>query len=186
VAALSWEERAARVQGLVLDVDGVLTDGRLYYGREGESLKSFHVRDGLGLALVRDAGMRLAILSGRESEAVARRAQELGISRCLLGRLDKAVALAELATEWKLAPSHLAAIGDDIVDVPMLRRVGVSFAPANAHPAVHRCVDVILRARGGHGAVREACEILLRATRNWSALERRFELQPARGEHDGA
>lgn len=171
-----WEERAARIQALILDVDGVLTDGRLHYGSAGESLKTFHVRDGLGLALARDAGLRLAILSGRESDLVAARARELKITQCLLGRLDKASALGELADEWKLGTEEIAAIGDDIVDVPLLRRVGLALAPADADPRVRRQADVVLAARGGRGAVREACEILLRARGLWRELERRFEL----------
>jgi 3-deoxy-D-manno-octulosonate 8-phosphate phosphatase (KDO 8-P phosphatase) len=176
VTRTTWEERAASIQAVILDVDGVLTDGRLHYGVEGEALKTFHVRDGLGLALLRDAGFRLAIVSGRQSEAVRARARELQISPCLLGRRDKVAALEEVCGTWQLSPAAIAAIGDDLLDVPLLHRVGVGFAPADADAEVRHHADVVLRADGGRGAVREACEILLRATGHWETFRERFEL----------
>ena len=163
-----------RVEGVVFDVDGVLSDGQLYYGPAGESLKAYHARDGLGLSLLRDAGIRRAIVSGRESPTVARRALDLGIEPCLLGRTDKDRALREICRLWDLEPQQLAAVGDDIIDLPMLRQVGWSFAPADADAVVRSCVHTVTEARGGHGAVREVCEAILRERGEWDAIVARF------------
>lgn len=174
----SWTERATQVEALVLDVDGVLTDGRLHYGPEGENLKSFNVRDGLGLVLLRDTGVRLGIVSGRSSPVVDARARELRIEHCLLGRSDKSEALDELCTSWGLMPERIAAIGDDLIDLPMLARVGVSFAPIDADARVRDRVDHVVQTRGGHGAVRDVCEILLKARGHWTEIARRFQFDP--------
>ncbi len=170
-------DRAGGIEAFVLDVDGVLTDGQLHYGPEGESLKSFHARDGLGLALLRETGMKLAIVSGRDSPLVAARAKELRIAPCWLGRLDKGKALEELCEHWGILPRTVAAMGDDLVDVPMLRRVGLSFAPADADARVRATVHCVVKSRGGFGAVRDACEILLEGRGHWTDLARRFELE---------
>ena len=174
----TWRERAADVEALILDVDGVLTDGRLHYGPDGEGLKSFHVRDGLGLVLLRDSGVALGIVSGRHSPVVQSRADELRIEHCLLGRTDKAAALKELLQAWDLPASKVAAIGDDLIDLPLLRRAGVSFAPADADARVLGEVDHVVDTRGGHGAVRDVCEILMRARGHWPEVARRFEFDP--------
>lgn len=163
-----------RIEGLVLDVDGVLSDGLLYYGARGESLKAYHARDGLGLVLLRDAGVRCALLSGRESPAVAPRARDLAIEICLLGRTDKGAALLEIAARWGLGLHELAAVGDDLVDLPMLRKVGWSFAPSDAHPLVRASVETQTASRGGHGAVREVCEAILRERGEWDAIVARY------------
>lgn len=174
-------EGSGRIEAFVLDVDGVLSNGHLYYGEGGELMKSFHVRDGLGLALLRDRGVRCAILSGRHSPVVTARAAELGIEPCLLGRTDKGAALAEIASGWGLPLSKLAAIGDDLVDIPMLRAVGLSFAPADADPRVRAVVDVVCATDGGEGAVRDACEHILRARGDWAHCAARFGLDGADG-----
>jgi len=162
------------VQGLILDVDGVLTDGKLYYGTEGESLRAFSVRDGLGIHFLRDSGVRVGIVSGRDSPTVRDRANELGIDPCLLARPDKYEALVEVGGAWGIDPARIAAIGDDIVDAPLLKAVGLSLAPADAHPDLLEQVDVVLTAPGGEGAVREASELLLRARGDWGAIEKRY------------
>lgn len=174
-------EAAARIEAFVLDVDGVLSNGLLHYGEGGELMKSFHVRDGLGLALLRDRGVRCAILSGRNSPVVAARAAELGIEPCLLGRIDKGTALAEIAGGWGLPLERLAAIGDDLVDLPMLRAVGLSFAPADADPRVRAVADVVCPSDGGQGAVRDACEHILRLRGDWAHCAARFGLDETRG-----
>ena len=171
--------RMAGIAGLILDVDGVLTDGRLYYGPDGEAIKTYGVRDGLGLVLLREHGVRLGIVSGRASGLVATRADELGITPTLLARTDKSAALDEILSAWDLSAAQVAGIGDDIIDLPLLRRVGVSFCPADADLRVRDRVDVVLAGHGGAGAVREAAEMLLRARGDWAQIERRF----AMGEH---
>ena len=170
-------DRAGGIEAFVLDVDGVLTDGQLHYGPDGESLKSFHSRDGLGLALLRESGMKLAIVSGRQSPVVTARARELQIEPCWLGRLDKGRALEELCNHWGVTARVVAAMGDDLVDVPMLRRVGLSFAPADADARVRELVHCVVKNPGGYGAVRDACEILLEGRGYWSELAKRFDLE---------
>ncbi|HEX9640305.1 MAG TPA: HAD hydrolase family protein [Candidatus Krumholzibacteria bacterium] len=169
-------DRAAAIRGLVLDVDGVLSDGRLHYGPDGEFLKSFHARDGLGIVLLRETGMRLAILSGRQSPVVQRRADELGFDPCLLGRSEKLGALSEIAQAWRLDLRQLAAMGDDWVDLPMLDAVGLSAAPADAAVELRRRVDILTKAKGGRGAVREFCDFLLRCNPAWPKIATRFGL----------
>jgi 3-deoxy-D-manno-octulosonate 8-phosphate phosphatase (KDO 8-P phosphatase) len=150
---------------LVLDVDGVLTDGRLYYGPEGERHKVFHVRDGAGIKAVRAAGMHVAVISGRNSAATALRCAELGIAEVLQGVDDKAAALQALCNRLGLAARQCACIGDDTPDIALFRIAGCAVAVADAHAearrAAHRCTTL----RGGHGAVREVCDWLLAARR---------------------
>jgi 3-deoxy-D-manno-octulosonate 8-phosphate phosphatase (KDO 8-P phosphatase) len=139
-------------------------------------LKAFDARDGLGLTLLVEAGVRLGIVSGRESPVVAQRARDLHVDPCLTGRMDKAAALLEIARQWRLEPSALAAIGDDLVDIPMLRLCGFGMCPAGADPRLRARAHHVLRARGGRGAVREACELILKARGDWEQVRRRFQL----------
>jgi 3-deoxy-D-manno-octulosonate 8-phosphate phosphatase (KDO 8-P phosphatase) len=169
--------RAARIEALVLDVDGVLTDGTLYYGAEGEALKAFHSRDGMGMAMLRDAGIRMGVVSGRMSPLIDGRLRELGVSMVEMGRMDKGRAVEELAQEWSLPLEGLAAVGDDLVDWPMLRRVGLSAAPADADVRVRNRVHVVLSTEGGRGAVREFAEIILLGRGLWDDFGSRFQLQ---------
>jgi 3-deoxy-D-manno-octulosonate 8-phosphate phosphatase (KDO 8-P phosphatase) len=155
--------RARQVRLLVLDVDGVLTDGRLYFGTQGEELKVFHVRDGAGLVALGRAGVAVAILSGRESPAVARRAAELGIRHVHQGVTDKAAELRRLMDELGVAAGEVACVGDDTPDLPMLEIAGLAVAVADAHPALATVVDWTTTSRGGQGAVREICDMLLNA-----------------------
>jgi 3-deoxy-D-manno-octulosonate 8-phosphate phosphatase (KDO 8-P phosphatase) len=148
---------------LVLDVDGVLTDGRLYLSAAGEELKVFHVRDGSGLVALRRAGIEIAIISGRDSAAVTRRAGELGIQRVLQGVEDKGAAFEALLAEIGVAAEETACMGDDTPDLPMLRRAGLAIGVADSHPALHDAVHWLTPSPGGHGAVREACDLLLSA-----------------------
>lgn len=173
----SWWGCAQALKGMILDVDGVLTDGRLYYGAEGELMRAFSVRDGLGLALLRDVGFKVAIVSGRESSTVAARARELGIDPCLTGHPDKAAALLKVVDAWGIEAANLAAVGDDLIDYPLLKAVGLSMAPNDAHSLLRERVDVVLPAPGGRGAVREACELILHARGHWPDFEERFQLR---------
>jgi 3-deoxy-D-manno-octulosonate 8-phosphate phosphatase (KDO 8-P phosphatase) len=156
-------ERARRIRLLVLDVDGVLTDGRLYLSPAGEELKVFHVRDGSGLVAVQRAGIAVAIISGRDSAAVSRRAAELGIRHVRQGVVDKGAELDRLLAELAVEPVETACVGDDTPDLPMLRRAGLAVGVADAHPALLEAAHWITRAPGGCGAVREVCDLLLSA-----------------------
>ena len=152
---------SAAIRLLVLDVDGVLTDGRLYYGPRGEALKVFDVRDGLGIVLLQRAGLSVAVISGRRSEMVKARCRELGVRHVHQGVSDKLAVLLRLCTRLKLTPAAVACIGDDLPDVPVMRAAALSFAVADAPQAVRRAADVVTRRRGGRGAVREVCDHLL-------------------------
>jgi 3-deoxy-D-manno-octulosonate 8-phosphate phosphatase (KDO 8-P phosphatase) len=153
------------VRLLVLDVDGVLTDGRIYLPAVGDEIKVFDVRDGAGLGAVRRAGIEIAIISGRSAAAVDRRAQELGIRHVAQGVRDKGAELTRLLGLLGEEASACACIGDDVADLPMLERAGLSIAVADAHADVLRMVDWVTSRPGGRGAVREACDLLLSARR---------------------
>jgi len=159
-------EAAARVRLLVLDVDGVLTDGRLYYGARGEALKVFHVRDGLGLKLLAAAGVTVAVISGRRSNMTGRRCRELGVRHLVQGVDDKLAAFHRLRGRLGVAAGACACVGDDVPDVPLMREVGLSFAVADAHPQARSAAHVITQLPGGKGAVREVCDFLLEARRH--------------------
>jgi 3-deoxy-D-manno-octulosonate 8-phosphate phosphatase (KDO 8-P phosphatase) len=154
---------AKSIRLLVLDVDGVLTDGQLYYGARGEQLKVFHVHDGYGIQALHRAGVQIAVLSGRRSAAVARRCRELGIREVHQGIADKARAFEQLIKRLGIAAHQCACIGDDAPDVPMMLRVGIAFAVANAHADARRAADRQTQLAGGAGAVREVCDWILSA-----------------------
>jgi len=162
----SFNPALRRVQLLVLDVDGVLTDGRLYYGARGEAFKAFHVRDGYGIKQVAAAGITVAIISGRKSAAVTLRARELGIRHVTQGANDKLAALEKLARARAVAFEHCACVGDDTPDAPMLQVAGVAIAVADAHVDALAVADLVTTRAGGHGAVREVCDWLLDARRS--------------------
>ncbi len=157
-------EKARAVRLLVLDCDGVLTDGSLLYGNDGEELKAFSILDGLGIKLLRAGGVDVAIITGRRSALLERRARELGITDLLLqGREDKLVALQELIATRKLSLDAVAYCGDDLPDLPAIRAAGLGIAPANAWPLVCKHADWVTIRLGGSGAVREICEGILHA-----------------------
>jgi len=156
-------ERARRIRLLVLDVDGVLTDGRLYLSASGEEFKVFHVRDGSGIVAVRRAGIEVAIISGRDCGAVVRRAAELGIRHVHQGVADKGAELDALLGGLGIAAEETACVGDDTPDAPLLQRAGLAIGVADAHPALLAAAHWVTQAKGGRGAVREACDLLLSA-----------------------
>jgi len=156
-------ERARAIRLLVLDVDGVLTDGRLFLSAAGEELKVFHVRDGSGLVAIQRVGITVAIISGRDSPAVTRRATELGIRHVHQGVADKGALLDRLLDELGIAAEETACVGDDTPDAPMLRRAGLAIGVADAHPALLAAAHWVTKSNGGHGAVREVCDLLLSA-----------------------
>ena len=162
--------RAREIELLVLDVDGVLTDGGLYYGPEGEALKRFNVQDGHGITLARKAGLAVAILTARTSQIVATRAGELGISPVFQGRKDKLQGLEELLDEARVDASRVAYMGDDLNDLGVLNRVRLSACPADACPEVRERAAIIASSAGGHGAVRELVEFILKAQGKWQPI----------------
>jgi 3-deoxy-D-manno-octulosonate 8-phosphate phosphatase (KDO 8-P phosphatase) len=154
-------ERARDVRLLVLDVDGVLTDGKLYFGSRGEELKCFHVRDGAGIVQLLRNGIQVAVISGRASRAVERRMAELGVTWVRQGVDDKLVALRELMDLLSLTPQAIACIGDDLPDLPLLEVARLAATVADAHPTVKSRAHYITQAAGGQGAVREVCDLIL-------------------------
>jgi 3-deoxy-D-manno-octulosonate 8-phosphate phosphatase (KDO 8-P phosphatase) len=156
-------ERAKRVRLMLFDVDGVLTDGRLWYGPSGEALKAFHVLDGHGIKMLTQSGVAVALLSGRSSPAVAQRAAELGIAHVLQGIDDKLAAFGPLAARLGLSVEQAGFMGDEVTDLPLLRRCALACAPREAHELVLRHAHYVARAPAGGGAAREVCEFLMRA-----------------------
>ena len=153
--------RLRRIRAFALDVDGVLTDGGMYYGPAGEGLRRFHVRDGMGLRLVREAGVTLALISGEETDIILRRAEKLKIRHVYMGVEDKAEAFLDFLRRAGVEAGETAYMGDDVNDVPPLRLAGLAFTVPGAPPAVRKAAHKVTRARGGEGAVREACDLLL-------------------------
>ena len=154
---------ASEIALVVLDVDGVLTDGRLWYGPDGETLKAFNVRDGHGIKALVAAGVGVAVISGRRSAAVTARMRELGVADVAQGVGDKARALAELLKRNAVDPRRVACLVDDTPDLGLMSAVGMPAAVADAHPDVLAAAKHVTRAAGGHGAVREFCDFLLAA-----------------------
>ncbi len=155
--------KAQGVRWAIFDVDGVLTDGRIYIGEEGEQFKAFSTLDGHGLKLLAQAGIVPTVITGRDSPAVRRRVADLGIAHAIYGAADKLAAAAELMRTLSLGWDTLAAMGDDWPDLPLLQRAAFACAPANAHIEVRALVHHVTEARGGHGAARECCDLLLMA-----------------------
>jgi 3-deoxy-D-manno-octulosonate 8-phosphate phosphatase (KDO 8-P phosphatase) len=174
--------RFAEIDLLVFDADGVLTDGTLVYGPAGEAYKSFHSHDGLGLVLARLAGVRRAVLTGRDSAIVARRAAELRFDAVRLGRFDKRAALDEILAETGCVAGRTLYMGDDLVDIPALDHAGVAVTVPAAPLEVRSRCAYVTTARGGAGAVREITDLVLRASGRFSlALARLAEPAPAPG-----
>jgi 3-deoxy-D-manno-octulosonate 8-phosphate phosphatase (KDO 8-P phosphatase) len=163
-------ERARGVEWLLFDVDGVFTDGRMFYGPQGEQWKRFDVRDGLGLKLAQKAGLKVGILSGRTSEALRFRAVELGMDALIMDRSDKKPAFEELLATYNTTAERVAYMGDDLLDLPVLLRCGLAFAPADAVAEVRERVHKVLLRPGGYGVVREMCEFVLRARGEWDRV----------------
>lgn len=155
------QRKPPAIRLLVLDVDGVLTDGRLWFGPRGEALKVFDVRDGLGIVQLLGSGTDVAVISKRRSPMVTIRCRELGVRHVFQGVADKLGVFARLCGRLKLTPAECACVGDDLPDLPLMRAAALSFAPADAHREVRRAADVVTRLPGGRGAVREICDHLL-------------------------
>jgi 3-deoxy-D-manno-octulosonate 8-phosphate phosphatase (KDO 8-P phosphatase) len=166
--------RAASIQMLVLDVDGVLTDGHLYYSNSGDEIKAFSIKDGLGIKLLQAVGVKVAIITGRSSDIVTRRASELGIEDIVQGREDKKQALTELCQRNELSLGDCAYMGDDLPDLGAINSAGLGMTVADGCSAVRDAADWVSERKGGFGAVREACEFILSARGDWQKIESEF------------
>ena len=166
---------AKNIKLLLLDVDGVLTDGKLYYGNSGEELKAFNIQDGLGIKLLHQAGIQVGIITGRVSALLQRRADELGISPVIQGREDKLTALRELLQGMNLGLNEIAFMGDDLPDLSVINTVGLGITVANASSTLTTEAAWQTRRSGGDGAVREAAEMILRAQNKFDALVEQFK-----------
>jgi len=164
----------ASIQLLLLDVDGVLTTGQVVYTDSGEEIKAFSVKDGLGLRLVMDCGLQVGIVTGRGSRALLNRCRNLGIDLVFDQVRDKAAKLAEISTRTGIAAPQMAFVGDDLPDIPLMQKVGLGIAVADAVPEVITAADMVTTAKGGCGAVREICEALLKARECWEPILERF------------
>jgi 3-deoxy-D-manno-octulosonate 8-phosphate phosphatase (KDO 8-P phosphatase) len=174
--ALSFEPglllHAQGVRAAIFDVDGVLTDGRIYIGEQGETFKAFSTLDGHGLKLLAAGGITPIVITGRDSPAVRRRVADLGIAHAAYGAADKLAAAAPLLARLGLGWERVAVMGDDWPDLPLFARAGFACAPANAHVEVRAAAHHVTAARGGHGAARECCDLLLMAAGRYAELLR--------------
>ncbi len=171
---MTTNERLKEIRLLLLDVDGVMTDGRIVFDSNGVETKFFNVKDGHGIKMVQRAGIEVGIISGRKSQVVANRAAELGIARLFQGALDKLGPYQEILAATGLDDSQVAYMGDDVIDLPVMRRVGFAAAPADAVDEVLPHVHFVTKNRGGWGAVRELCDLLLREQGHWNEITARY------------
>lgn len=171
---MNWSEKCNKITTVVLDVDGVLTDGRIGYRDNGDEIKFFHVRDGHGLKLAQRAGLKVGILSGRKSKANATRAAELKMDFLYEDCKDKDAGFTRLLEEQQLLPEQCMYIGDDVVDARPMARCGLAVAVGDAVPELNAVADLRTKAEGGRGAVREAVEFLLKEQGKWSKLMERY------------
>ena len=168
------QRRAANIKLLMMDCDGVLTDGRIWILENGEDQKTFHTRDGLGIELLHRAGLRSGIISGRISSALERRAQSLGVSFLWQGREDKRQAFADTLAHAGVSHDEVAYVGDDLTDLPLLGLSGLGVAVADAAAEVKAHAHYVTGANGGHGAVREVVELILKAQGRWDDIVRSY------------
>lgn len=167
---MEYEARAKHIALLILDVDGVLTNGQLVFGPEGEGLKVFHTQDGLGITAAHKAGLKTAIITGRETEMVRRRGLELKIGDVYQGAMDKVQAFHELLSKHALSPKQVAYVGDDLNDLAVMSQVGLACTVANAVADVKERAHFITSREGGRGAVREVIELILKSQGKWEAI----------------
>ena len=166
----AWE-RATHIKLLVLDVDGVLTNGQIYLGADGQEIaKAFDIQDGLGIKLLQQCGIPCAVITGRSSPIVSARCAELGIAHLFMGVTQKTIALEQLLTTLNLERDHIAVMGDDWPDLPMMHLAGLIASPASAHAGVKQQAHLITERAGGYGAVRELCDLILQAQNRYEAL----------------
>ncbi len=163
-------DRCKRIRMVILDVDGVLTNGQIFFGNEGELMKQFNVQDGMGISLLRQAGIRVAVITGRTSDIVRLRCEELHIEDVYQGSMSKKEALEDLLTRYQLSGEEVCYIGDDLIDIPVMNRVGLPCAVANAVDEVKQIAAYIAHKEGGRGAVREIAELILKTQGKWQTI----------------
>lgn len=163
-------EQARQIRLLILDVDGVLTDGKLFFDYLGNEFKAFHARDGHGIKMLQQTGVEIAVISGRESFIVTKRMEELDVALVYQNQRDKRAAFAELLEKLDLSPEEAAYVGDDVVDLPIMTQVGLAIAVADANEAVIACADWTTTLGGGLGAVREVCDMIMQSQDNFEAI----------------
>lgn len=169
-------DRLKKIKLLILDVDGVMTDGRIIFDSNGVESKFFNVKDGHGIKMVQRAGIEVGIISGRQSQVVANRAAELGITLVYQKAIDKVTPYLDMLAQTGFDDSQAAFMGDDVIDIPVLRKVGFAAAPADAVEEVLPYVHFVTKNRGGWGAVREVCDILLKGQGSWESVTARYFL----------
>lgn len=162
IASSVWQQ-LSQIQLLICDVDGVLSDGLIYLGNQGEEFKTFNTKDGFGIKALLNAGIEVAIITGRDSKIVANRMAALGVTRVYQGQSDKCLSFQALLKDLNLKPEQVAYIGDDVVDLPVMALCGVGVAVHDAHPLVRQRADHITQLAGGRGCVRELCDLILEA-----------------------
>lgn len=174
MASYAILERARHIKVLALDVDGILSDGRLIFSNNGEETKAFDVRDGLGMKLVQDCGVKIVIITGRTSNIVKQRMDSLGVDLVVQGREDKGIALAEACRQLNIKSTDCAYMGDDWPDLGALAMAGLAVTVPNAHHEVRRRAHLVTQASGGRGAVRELCDVILQAKGQYDTMLERF------------
>lgn len=169
------KKRAQAIQMIVFDVDGVLTGGQIIFGQSGEVMKIFHAQDGLGISAAHKAGLKTAIITGRQSDIVRLRSTELKVTHVYQGVVNKLEGLQDLLDKYNLSPHQVAYVGDDLNDLPILLQVGLALAVANAVDEVKECAHYIAKKQGGQGAVREIIELILKAQGKWQAVVEEYK-----------
>jgi len=170
------EEKLKKIKLLILDVDGVLTDGRIIFDSNGVESKFFNVKDGHGIKMLQRSGIEVGIISGRESKVVYNRAVELGITQVYQKSLDKMVPYRQMLEATGLSDEQVAFVGDDVIDIPLLKRVGFAAAPADAVNEVLPFAHLVTKNRGGWGAVREICDLIMKAQGTWDTVTSRYHV----------
>lgn len=171
--------RAAKIKLLILDVDGVLTNGQVILGNHEEEFKAFHIRDGLGIRLLMKTGVKIAVITGKQSHIVTRRMQDLGVQHVYQNQLNKVPAYLELVKTLQLQPEQTAHVGDDLPDLPLFKSVGLSVAVADAYPLLKAKAHYVTQALGGQGAVREVCELIMQAQNTLQDIQTQLSVSGA-------
>ena len=172
---MNIKEKAKRIKFLILDVDGVLTDGKIIYDSEGKEMKFFNVLDGLGIVLLRRAGIKTAIITAKTSKVVMRRSKDMQVFAVYQNVAKKEKTYKKILKKFKLTDSQVCFIGDELIDLPVLNRAGFSVAVSNAVPEVKRKADYITKRPGGGGAVREVIEIILKSQKKWNEIVKTYQ-----------
>lgn len=173
----SLKNKLCQIKVLALDVDGVLTDAGLYLGTDGMELKRYDAQDGMGVTLARMAGLKTAIITGRQSESVERRGKELKFDAVFQGAKNKMIAFREMLSRFSVSHEEVCYAGDDLLDLSLLKKVGVAATPANGRPEIRKIADIVTQAPGGRGAVRELVELIVKAQGKWEALVQQVEAE---------